>query len=262
MEPDYRTALVTGASSGIGAAMARRLAADRTDLVLVARDAARLEALAVELRSAHGVTAEVLPADLTDPAALRRVEERLADPERAVDLLVNNAGMAVRSGFVDGDVDEQEHQLDLLVRAPMRLCAAALPGMLDRRRGALLNVSSVAGWMPFGSYAAAKAWLTTFTEGLAAELAGSGVTATALCPGYVRTEFHARMQVRRSGPSWAWLEPEQVVDEGLADCRRGKVVSVPSRRYAVAATLLQAVPRPLLRRGMTARMTARVRQPL
>ncbi len=259
--PPYARALVTGASAGLGAELARQLAARGTALVLVARDGARLEELAGRLRSAYGVPVQVLPADLVDPAGLGVVEERLRDAAEPVDLLVNNAGLGVRSAFAEGDVADQERLLDLNVRAVLRLSGAAVPGMVGRGRGAVLNVSSVAGWLPFGTYGASKAWVTTFTEGLAAELRGSGVTATALCPGYTRTEFHDRMGVRRTGPSWMWLDAQRVVAEGLADTERGRVVSVPTRRYKAAAALLQAAPRPLLRHALTGRVTGRFRRP-
>ncbi|RJK94289.1 SDR family NAD(P)-dependent oxidoreductase [Vallicoccus soli] len=261
MPQTYRTALVTGASAGLGAELARQLAAQGTGLVLVARDRGRLDALAADLRSRHAVAVEVLPADLVDPDGLAAVESRLRDAGEPVDLLVNNAGLGVREGFVEGDLRDHERLLDLNVRAVLRLSGAAVPDMRARRRGTVLNVSSVAGWLPFGTYGASKAWVTTFTEGLAAELRGSGVTATALCPGYVVTEFHDRMGVRRSGPPFLWLRAEDVAAGGLADAARGRVVSVPTLRYKVAATLLQATPRPLLRRALTARVTGRVRRP-
>ncbi|MFC5381456.1 SDR family NAD(P)-dependent oxidoreductase [Aquipuribacter nitratireducens] len=242
--PDRRpTALVTGPTSGIGESFARRLAADGHDLVLVSRDADRLAALAASLEARHGVTCEVLPADLSDRADVHRVAERLGDAGRPVDVLVNNAGFGVRGRFVGGDVDAELRQLDVLATAVLVLCHAAVPGMVERRRGVVVNVSSVAGFGPMGTYSAAKAWCTSFTEHLAASVRGTGVTVTALCPGFVRTEFHERagMDVGSRSSGW-WLDPDDLVEDCLADVRRGRVLSVPSRRYKALAGLLSALP--------------------
>jgi uncharacterized protein len=237
------TALVTGASSGIGAAFARRLAARGSALVLVARDTSRLEQLATTLRAAHAVDVEVLGADLTVRSDLDRVADRLRDAERPVDLLVSNAGAAVRGAFVGGDLAAEERALDLLVRAVLVLTHAAVPGMVARRGGAIVTVASVAAFLPGGTYSAAKAWAATFTTSLALELAGTGVTATALYPGYVRTEFHGRARLRvDSIPSWAWLDADRLVADCLADVDRGRPVSIPSRRYRVAVALLRHLP--------------------
>ncbi|HEY6796643.1 MAG TPA: SDR family NAD(P)-dependent oxidoreductase [Kineosporiaceae bacterium] len=237
------TALVTGASSGIGAAFARQLAARGYGLVVVARDTSRLDRLAGSLHAAHGVDVEVLGADLTVRSDLDRVADRLRDPTRPVDLLVNNAGTAVRGAFVGGDLAAEESVLDLLVRAVLVLTHAALPGMVARGRGAVVTVASVAAFLPGGTYSAAKAWATTFSTSLALELRGTGVTATALCPGYVRTEFHSRAGIRVDGiRSWAWLDADRLVADCLADVDRGRIVSVPSRRYRAAVVLLRHLP--------------------
>jgi short-subunit dehydrogenase len=246
------TALITGATSGIGAAFVRRLVRDHRDLVLVARNRERLDAAAAAARS-EGVAVEVLPADLAAPAGRQRVADRLADPDVApVDLLVNNAGLAVGSTLLGAAPDELQHQLDVNVSAVLQLTRAALPGMIDRGRGAVVNVSSVAGFMPgrASSYNADKAWVTFFTEGVAASLRGTGVHAMALCPGFVRTEFHERAGVdvgARRGPMW--LDPARVVDDCLADLDRGKVVSVPSPQYRALVAVADLLPRPLLRRA-------------
>jgi short-subunit dehydrogenase len=242
------TALVTGATAGIGHAFARRLAADGHDLVLVARDAARLESVAAALTAEHDVSCEVLPADLSDRAQLQVVADRLSDASRPVDLLVNNAGFGINKPFAASEVAEQERMLDVLCRAVLVLGHAAVPGMVARGRGAVVNVSSVAGFTAMGTYAAAKAWVTTFSEALAVELAGTGVTSTALCPGFVRTEFHARARMNMSAlPKGAWLDADELVAACLADVRRGRVVSVPSVTYKVAAGVARHAPRALVR---------------
>ena len=243
-------ALVTGATSGIGLAYARRLAESGHDLVLVARDEQRLQAVGAEIGAASGREVEVLAADLADPAALSRVEDRLGSADRPVDLLVNNAGFALRRRFLANDIADEERMLDVLVRAVLRLTHAALLGMVERGRGAVVNVSSVAGWFPRGTYSAHKAWVTSFSEGLAGSLRGTGVVVQALCPGFVRSEFHQRAGMRMEGmPRFAWLTPEQVVEGSIQDLRRGRVVSVPSRRYKIAAMGLRHAPRRLVVEG-------------
>lgn len=242
------TALVTGATAGIGAAFARHLAGRGHDLVLVARNRERLDDLAGELRERHGVRCESLPADLSDRRQLDEVARRLAEPSAPVDLLVNNAGFGLNRPFLTSDVADQERLLDVLCRAVLVLSHAGAGAMVTRGHGAVVNVSSVAGFTAAGTYAAAKAWTTTFSEALAAELAGTGVTCTALCPGFVRTEFHDRAGMDMSAlPSWAWLDADRLVAQCLADVRRGRPVSVPSPTYKVAAWGARHAPRPLIR---------------
>lgn len=242
------TALITGASSGIGAAFAAALAARKHDLVLVARDEQRLAAVAQAAASQHAVATEVLPADLVDPDARGRVEERLRASEKPIDLLVNNAGFALGRRFLRTTVDEQEQMLDVLVRAVLRLTHAALPGMIERGHGAVVNVSSIAGEVPYGTYGAAKAWVTSFSQGLAAELRGTGVRAMALLPGFTRTEFQSRAGIRRGAlPSFLWLDPAQVAEQALRDLDRGRVVSVPTARYRVLTAAARLTPRAVLR---------------
>jgi uncharacterized protein len=243
------TALITGATAGIGLAFAEVLAGEGSDLVLVARSAARLEALAERLSGEHGIGATALPADLATDDGCRAVMARLADPARPIDLLVNNAGFGLNTPFLHGELADEERLLDVLVRATLRLTHAALPGMVDRGSGMVINVSSVAGWIPTGTYGAAKSWVTVFTEGLAAELAGTGVSATALCPGLTRTEFHDRAQMQVGAiPGWAWLDARRVAEDGLRAARAGRVVSVPSKRYGAVSVTARYTPRPLLRR--------------
>ena len=242
------TALVTGGSAGIGLAFARRLAATGHDLVLVARDRARLDTAAADLAQRHGVDVEALVADLADRAQLQRVADRVADPERPLDLLVNNAGFGSRRRFVESEVAAEEQMFDVLCRAVLVLSHAGAQAMIGRGRGAIVNVSSVAGFTAGGTYAAAKAWVTTFTEALACELVGSGVTATALCPGFVRTAMTEGAQITSRGmPEAAWLDVDDLVEAALSDVRRGKVISVPSWRYKVAAALVSTAPRSAVR---------------
>jgi short-subunit dehydrogenase len=248
------TSLITGATSGIGAAFASRLARDGRDLVLVARDGERLEAAAARHRE-RGVSVHVLVADLATAEGRDRVAARLADPAAPVDLLVNNAGATLRRPFLEADPEAVQGQLGLNVTAVLQLTRAALPGMVERGRGAVVNVSSMLGFAPGSgsTYTADKAWVTVFTEGVAATLVGTGVRALALCPGFVRTDFHERAGIDvggRRGP--LWLDAERVVEECLADLARGKVVSVPSPQYKAIAALMDLLPRPVLRRLLMA----------
>ncbi|MCA0330289.1 MAG: SDR family oxidoreductase [Actinobacteria bacterium] len=244
------TALITGGTAGLGAEFARQLAARGDDLVLVARDAARLQERADDLAQRYRVHVEVLPADLSDRAQLAVVEERLRDLGRPVDLLVNNAGFGTNQLFLDGDLDEEQRQLDVLVTAVLRLTHAALPGMVRRGTGGVINVSSVAGFIAGGTYSAAKSWVTVFSEAVDRQVQGTGVHVTALCPGFTHTEFHERagMDVDHL-PDWMWLDAPDVVAAALADFRRGKPVSVPGAQYKVLSTVARYAPRPLIRRA-------------
>lgn len=242
------SALITGASAGIGREFAVQLAARGSDLVLVARDGDRLRTLADELTSAHGIRAEVLVADLSDRAATQVVCDRLSDAARPIDLLVNNAGFGLRNAFLKNDIEEEERGLDVMVRAVLLTCHAAGRAMKARGSGRIINVSSVASFIASGTYSAEKSFVTVFSEALAGELKGSGVTVTALCPGFTRTEFHERAELSVSGlPQAVWLSAEQLVREALADADSGKVISVPGTQWKAIVTLLRTLPRPIVR---------------
>ncbi len=244
-----RTALVTGPTAGIGAAFARQLAERGHDLVLVARDQARLEALADELRGRYGVQTEVLVADLADREQLARVERRVADPDRPVHLLVNNAGFGHKQPFLENSVEDEQRMLDVLVTAVLRLTHAALGAMVARGDGQIVNVSSIAGYLPRGTYSAAKAYVTSLSRWADATYRDRGVRVMALLPGFTKTEFHARMDVsRRSAPSWMWLDAARLVRDALADLDAGRPVSIPSRRYKALTALSRAVPLRVLAR--------------
>ena len=237
------TALVTGASAGIGAAFARRLAADGLGLVLVARDPVRLEAAAAELADRYRVEVETLAADLSAEDGIAAVEARLSDPDRPVDLLVNNAGFGIRDRFGTAPLTDELAMVKLHIEAVLRLTRAALPGMRERGRGYVVNVASVAAFLPRGTYGASKSWVVAFSQSVARDLAGTGVRVMALCPGFTRTEFHDRGGIDMSAlQGWMWLSAEQVVDEGLRDLARGRSVSVPSARYKVMIAATRKVP--------------------
>ncbi len=241
------TALVTGATSGIGLAFARALADERHDLVLVARHRERLDEVAADLRSRGASRCEVITADLADPADCAAVEARLA--EGRVDLLVNNAGFALGAPFDTTDVEAEQRSLDVLVGAVMRLSHAALGPMLARGAGDIVNVSSVAGFLPQGTYGASKAWVTSFSAWANVHYRRRGVRVLALCPGLVHTNFHQAAGGRTPrAPRWMWLEPDEVVQQALGDLRAGRAVSIPSQRYRLLIRAARFAPRGLVER--------------
>lgn len=241
-------ALVTGGTSGIGATFARQLAARGDDIVLVARDLERLEAMAHELRG-MGREVEVLPADLAKRADVAKVVRRLEDDTRPIDVLVNNAGFGMHSRGSDADSSVHDLAFEVMVRAVRELAGAAARGMRARGGGRIVNVSSTAGFIAMASgYSAVKAWVTVFSEGLSNELHNTGVTVTALCPGWVHTEFHDRAGISKGGiPSWMWLDSESLVRSALRDAERGKVISIPSVRYKLLMWVVRHLPRSTVR---------------
>lgn len=239
------TALITGASSGLGAEYARQLAAKGADLVLVARDRDALEELASELRSTHGVEVEVLAADLLDADERAEVERRVAHDERPVEVLVNNAGFGLPLAFERNDIDDEVRHLRLHVEVPMRLAHAALGAMLARGHGRIVNVASIAAYIPRSTYGACKGWLISFSRWANLRYRPLGVTVTAVCPGYTHTNFHERMGLppgEEGIPGVLGLDARDVVAQSLRDAARGSAVSVPSLRYKALAALARLAP--------------------
>ena len=239
------TALITGATSGIGLAFARRLAREGYGVVLVARDAERLEAVAAELRGQWGVQATCLTADLSTDSGIEAVAGFIES--RQVDVLINNAGFGLKTGTLTSDPADLAAMSHVINRAVQTLSAVAAKRMVECGRGGVVNVTSLAALSTMGVYAAEKAAATIFTEDLAVALRGTRVTATAVLPGFVRTEFHQRMGVGWEMPSWLYLDPEFVVDVALRDARAGRVISIPGRKYQFVAGLARFLPRSLVR---------------
>ncbi|MCF0075839.1 SDR family NAD(P)-dependent oxidoreductase [Streptomyces lomondensis] len=241
------TALITGSTAGIGAAFARRLAADGHNLVLVARDTKRLREQATELHDRHGIEAEVLTADLAGDKGIEAVADRLGDRRNPVDLLINNAGFGNKGRYLDVPMADELTMLKVHCEAVLRLTSAAAEAMRERGRGGVVNVASVAAFLPRGTYGASKAWVVQFTQGAARDLAGSGVRLMALCPGFVRTEFHERAGMGTDNiPSWMWLDADKLVAAALSDLARGKTVSIPDPRYKALMGAAKLVPRGVL----------------
>jgi short-subunit dehydrogenase/N-acetylglutamate synthase-like GNAT family acetyltransferase len=247
-----RTALITGASSGIGAVFARRLAAEGYNLFLVARREARLAALTVELQERHPITVEILVADLSNPSDVKRVERRITEFED-LDMLINNAGFGTTGRFAEVDLAKHVDMIHVHVSASVRLCRAALPDMVARRRGVIINVSSLVAFVPMpGSvtYCATKAYLNIFSEALQIELGGTGVRVQALCPGFTYTEFHDTPEygehARSRIPKPFWMSAEEVVAQSLSALNRSQVIFVPGFMNRLLAAMIRLTPRPLL----------------
>lgn len=244
------TVLVTGASAGLGEEFAWALATAGHSVVLVARSADRLSELADVIRSATGVGAEVLVADLSTEAGRGAVEARILDMDAPVSMVVNNAGYGLGEGFLETTWEQERAVLDVMVTATMQLSHAAAKAMTARGHGAIVNVSSIAAYLANGTYAAHKRWILDFTEALAGQLKGTGVSATVVVPGLVRTEFHDRESLsymKDQYPDIAWLTPDVVVSAALAGVRRKQVVVTPSARYLAASGLLRLIPKSVTR---------------
>ena len=251
------TSLITGASSGLGTEYARQLARRGDHLVLVARNAERLEELSGELTLKGAEEVEVLSADLSSPAGIAAVVERLTDTARPVDMLINSAGFGLPLAFERNDIEDEARHLRLHVEVPMRLMHAVLPGMLERRSGTILNIASASAVMPRSTYGAVKSWQVMFSRWASSRYGSRGVTVTAVCPGYTHTDFHARLGLAKGEEGisdWLWLEAPRVVGESLRDVEKGKAVSVPSKRYKAIYTVARLAPT-----GLMAKLAARGR---
>jgi short-subunit dehydrogenase len=253
-----RTALVTGASAGIGAALAREFAAHGFDLVLTARREDRLQALAEELRTAHGAQVFVIAADLADPAAPKRIFDETTQAGIIVDALVNNAGYGLAGGFLDSPWDQHRDFVQVLVTAVADLCYRFLPGMISRQRGWVINVASVAGMLPATAghtlYGASKALVVKFSQSLGLEMKRHGVHVTALSPGFTYSEFHdvngMRPQVSQL-PSWMWLDADTVARQAYDAVMRGDLTCVNGRVYRTIVLLTRYTPEWLVNRVLT-----------
>ncbi len=252
-------ALVTGASAGIGDAFARLLAARAYNLVVVARDVARLEALAKELAATHKTDVEVIGADLTDPEQVAKVEARLASTESPVELLVNNAGFGLVGKAADGDADGDRRMIALNVDALVRLTHAALGPMVDRNRGGIINVASLAAFQPTAEmavYGATKAFVLSFSQAVYEELRDTNVAMTCLCPGFTRTEFQERAGAEADRmPDFVWQTAEEVAEAGLAGFEKRKAVVLPGLLNKATAGIVSVTPTTITRRvaGLLAR---------
>ncbi|NDL60583.1 SDR family NAD(P)-dependent oxidoreductase [Phytoactinopolyspora sp. XMNu-373] len=252
---------MTGGTSGIGLAFAQLLSRQGHNVILVGRNTDRLHQTAHQLSSSTGQQVDTIQADLADRADVQRVAERLSSQDEPVDLLVNNAGFGVHARLTSEDVTVHDEAFDVMCRAVLVLGGAAARAMLARKRGTIINVSSTAGFMAMGSYSAIKAWVTTYSESLAVELRGTGVQVTALCPGWVKTEFHQRAGINTTSiPSWLWTDSERVAATCLKDAARGKVISIPSKRFRVLMWGIRHLPRSAIH-AASGRITSKRRAP-
>lgn len=240
--------MITGGTSGIGATFARQLAARGENLVLVARDRDRLEAYAEELRQAYGIEVQTFIADLAQRDQVQWVIDRLEDPEHPIDTLVNNAGFGLHSNLLSRDTANDERAFDVMIKAVFLLGGAAARAMKARGHGKIICTASAAGFITMGNYSAIKAYVTTYAESLATQLHGTGVTVTALEPGWVKTEFHERAGINQASiPSVAWIDGEQLVREAIRDADAGRVLSIPTPQWKLALTVAKFLPRATLR---------------
>jgi len=250
-------ALVTGATVGIGESFTRLLAHNGYNIVLVARDLPRLQERAKTLESTFGIATTVIQADLATDAGCKTIEDFIANNQ--IDVLINNAGFGINKAFTMSQLDAEQQLLDVLVRTPMRLMHVALPGMKERNKGVIINVSSVAGWIAGGTYSAAKSYLTVLSESLHTELSSTNVKVSALCPGFTRTEFHQRGRMSMKGlPTFMWLNSDKLVAKAWKDAVGGKAVSVPGWQYQLLTFVMRNAPRPMVRKnGMNVRVKQR-----
>ena len=238
-----KKAIITGPTSGIGLAYAQQLAKEGYELLLIGRNQTKL----TELQQQLAVKSEIFVADLAVHDEIIKAANHLKELSD-VEILVNNAGFGSSLPFSENSLAEELEQIEVLIKAVMALTHAVLPKMIKANSGIVLNISSVAAWLPTGTYAAAKSWVTSFTEAIAAELKGSKVQVTAVAPGFTKTRFFDRSQMSDDDvPSWLWLTPEQVAKESLADARSGKLISVPGAQYKAMSTVSRTLPRPLIR---------------
>jgi short-subunit dehydrogenase len=243
------TALVTGATSGIGESFTRLLATKGYGLVLVARDEKRLQERAKSLESKFKIKVEVLQADLSVATQLAKVEKRLANPDSPIDVLINNAGFGIKDSFLKSEIADEILLFDVLAKAPMQLAHAVLPQMLSRNSGTIINVSSIASFIAGGTYSAAKAYLTVHTESLHSELSKTNIKISARCPGFTHTEFHQRGKMKMSGlPNFMWLESDRVVADSWKAAMAGKAICIPGWQYKILSTIARFGPRPLVRK--------------
>lgn len=243
------TALVTGATSGIGFAFAKAFAQRGYHLVIVSRDTERMNGIAEAFREGYDITVEVITSDLSTTDGIERAAERAGSLTNPVDIVVNNAGYGLKQSILDASVDTQLDMHAVLTRAVLQISHAAGRAMRERGTGCIINVSSVAAFTAIGTYAAAKAWVTTFSEALAVELKPHGVHVMSLNPGFVKTEFHQRSGLSMDGaPGAVWLDADDLVAAALRDARARKVVSVPSVMYKSLVTFTRHAPRSLVRR--------------
>jgi uncharacterized protein len=238
-----KLAVITGPTSGIGLAYAQELAREGYELLLVGRNEIKLKQLQLDLNA----KSEIFVADLSVQAEILRVGSHL-EGLKQIDLLVNNAGFGSSLPFSQNSLAEEIEQMEILMKAVMVLTHATLPKMIKQNSGIILNISSVAAWVPTGTYAAAKSWVTAFTESISAELKGSKVQVTAVAPGFTKTKFFDRSQMKDDDvPKWLWLTPEQVAKESLKDARSGQLISIPGAQYKAMSTVTRSLPRPLVR---------------
>jgi len=250
-------ALVTGATAGIGESFTRLLASEGLNIVLVARDEARLHERAQGLKDRYGADSVVIVADLATESGCAKVEEFISNNE--IEVLINNAGFGINKAFTMSDLAKEEEVLKVLVRTPMRLMHVALPAMKVRNSGVVINVSSVAGFIAGGAYSAAKSYLTVLSESLHTELSTTNIKVSSLCPGFTRTEFHQRGRMKMTGlPEFMWLNSDVLVAKAWKDALAGKAVSIPGWQYKLLVGIISVVPRSIVRRlGMNLRIKQR-----